>query len=63
LQDAGDIPDYYRFLVFLQSNHINDVGQLANKVKKINGEYYEVSKEIKKTDRRAVFYFATSFIR
>jgi len=37
---------------FLMENHITDIAQLADKVRNINNEFYEVSKKIKAVDRR-----------
>jgi ribosomal protein S6 len=36
----------------MQNNSITDMAQLADKVKKINNEFYDVAKSIKTTDRR-----------
>jgi ATP-dependent exoDNAse (exonuclease V) alpha subunit len=41
-----------KLLFFMQNNSITDMAQLADKVKKINNEFYDVAKSIKAVDRR-----------
>jgi hypothetical protein len=51
-QKVNDLKTRANVFNFLQDNGITDIGQLADKVEKINNEYYDVLKKIKATDRR-----------
>jgi cell division protein FtsB len=48
----ADLKTQANVLMFLQNNNIADVEQLADKVTKINEEYYDISKKINAAERR-----------
>ena len=51
-QSIRDLKLQAKMLIFLQENNITDMAQLADRVTKINEEFYEVSNSIKKIERR-----------
>jgi hypothetical protein len=48
----ADLKTQANVLMFLRNNNIADVEQLADKVMKINEEYYDISKKINAAERR-----------
>ena len=51
-EQVADLKTQAKILVFLQSNDIRSISQLADKIKNVNDDLYETADKIKKTDRR-----------
>jgi hypothetical protein len=51
-QRIANLKTQANVLVFLQQNQVFDMAQLVDKIEKMNSEFYEVSNNLKKVDRR-----------
>ena len=51
-EQVADLKTQAKILVFLQSNDIRSISQLADKIKNVNDDLYETADKIKKVDRR-----------
>jgi hypothetical protein len=51
-QKIANLKTQANVLIFLQQNNVFDMAQLVEKVEKMNTEFYEVSNNLKKIDRR-----------